>query len=55
MRAPAARLLPPATCPGVLGDAVAPQVYPALLAHHAKIAALPAIAAYLASPLRLPK
>ena len=26
--------------------------YPALVAHHAKIAALPRIAAYLASPLR---
>ncbi|KAL4434320.1 hypothetical protein ABPG75_000761 [Micractinium tetrahymenae] len=30
-------------------------VYPALADHHAKIAALPRIAAYLASPRRLPK
>lgn len=31
------------------------QAYPALVAHHDKIAALPAVAAYLASPLRPPK
>lgn len=28
------------------------QAYPALMAHHAKIAALPGVAAYLAGPLR---
>jgi len=29
--------------------------YPALVAHHAKIAALPTVAAYLASPNRMAK
>lgn len=36
-------------------DAEMRAAYPGLTAHHARVTAIPGVAAYLASPLRLPK